>query len=202
MTDPRASSLRELWLDAFERGVTDLFPRHFGDLDWSCLVDRSGLTVSAGHRPGGASVTVELPRLYLDQNPWLLAGELLERLRAMAAEQGLLRPKVKRARLVGGFAPAPVLSGGWYPVIAREGDRVTVSVDGAPYVVHESFLELSDREHPNAVWSFDPDHADATGFAERAAAVVCPAGHHITGVGPSSASCKCVRCGQDYEIET
>jgi hypothetical protein len=179
-----------------------MFPQHFGDVDWGCFLDRAGLTVTAGHRLGGASVTVELPGRYLGHNPWLLATVLLERLRAMAAEQGLLRPRVMRARLVGGFAPAPMLSGGWYPVIAREGQRVTIAVDGAAYAVHDSFLELSDRERPNATRSFDPSHADATGFAELAPSVVCPAGHHIADVAPSMPTCRCGRCGREYEIET
>lgn len=108
------------------------------------------------------------------------------------------------ARLAGSFAPAPMLSGGWYPVISRAGDQVTVSVDGTDYAVHESFLELSDRERLRATWAFEPSsQADATGFAELApAALVCPAGHHIADVGPSRPTCRCVRCGQDYEIET
>ncbi len=106
------------------------------------------------------------------------------------------------ARLAGGFAPAPMLAGGWYPVIAREGDQVTISVDGATYAVHESFLELSAHKRPNATWAFDPGHADATGFADLAATVVCPAGHHITGVAPARPSCRCGRCGREYGIET
>lgn len=57
-------------------------------------------------------------------------------------------------------------------MIARAGAQVTVSVDGTDYAVHESFLELSDRERSNAVWAFDPSHADATGFAELAPAVL------------------------------
>ena len=50
------------------------------------------------------------------------------------------------ARLAGGFAPAPMLSGGCYPVIGRDRDQVTISVDGIAYAVHESFLELSDSD--------------------------------------------------------
>ena len=106
------------------------------------------------------------------------------------------------ARLAGGFAPAPMLSGAWYPVLGREGERITISVDGGEFAVHESFLEMSERERPNATWSFDPGHADATGFAELAPAVVCPAGHHIADVAPSRPSCRCERCGREYEIET
>lgn len=97
MIDPRASALRELWLDAFERGLTAMVPQHFGDVDWCCVLDRAGLTITAGHRLGGASVTAGLPRRYLEQNPWLLAGELLERLRRMAQEQGILGPKTPEA---------------------------------------------------------------------------------------------------------
>jgi len=199
MTDSRAGALRELWLDAFEGGLKAVFPDHFGDVDWECILDRASLTVTAGHRLGGASVTVELPRGYLEQNPWLLAGELLERLRRMAEAGGGLP---LHARLAGGFAPAPMLAGGWYPVIARENDQVSISVDGTPYLVHESFLELSGRGRPKATWSFDPGRADASGFAELAAAVVCPAGHHIADVAPSMPSCRCDRCDRTYEIET
>ncbi len=199
MTDPGAGALRELWLDALERGLTDALPRHFSGVDWHCVLDRSALTVTAGPRLGGAGVTVELPRRYLDQSPLLLAGELLERLRQMAEAGGCLP---MHARLAGGFAPAPMLACGWYPVIAREGDQVTISVDGAAYAVHESFLELSGRERPKATWSFDPSRANASGFAELPAAVVCPAGHHILEVAPSMPSCRCDRCGRDYEIET
>lgn len=106
------------------------------------------------------------------------------------------------ARLAGGFAPAPMLSGGWYPVLTRDDDRITISLDGATYTVHESFLELSDGERANAVWSFDPSRAGAGDIAELAPTVVCPAGHHITGIGPSKPRCRCDRCGREYEIET
>lgn len=106
-----------------------------------------------------------------------------------------------RARLAGGFAPAPMLSGAWYPVLGREGDRVTISVDGGEFAVHESFLEMSDDVHANAVWAFDPSGTGPDGFVELAT-VVCPAGHHITGIGPSRPTCRCDRCGREYEIET
>jgi hypothetical protein len=37
------------------------------------------------------------------------------------------------ARLVGEFSPAPMLSGGWYPVLGREAERIIIAVDGATY---------------------------------------------------------------------
>lgn len=94
MTDPPPSALRELWLDAFEGGLKALFPDHFGDVDWHCVLDRAGLAVTAGDPFGGRSVTIELPRRYLEQNPWLLAGERLAHLRRMAEESGFLQARL------------------------------------------------------------------------------------------------------------
>jgi len=106
------------------------------------------------------------------------------------------------ARLAGGFPPAPMLSGGWYPVASRAGDRVTISVDGTRFAVHESFLELSEADRVTSVWAFDPTRTGPDGFSDLTSAVVCPAGHHITGLGPSTPRCRCERCGRVYEIET
>jgi hypothetical protein len=95
-----------------------------------------------------------------------------------------------------------MLSGGWYPVLGREGERITISVGGARYTVDESFLELSEEGHPNAVWSFGADQTGDNGITELKLTVVCPRGHHVAGVSPLKPRCGCERCGQEFEIGT
>ncbi len=95
-----------------------------------------------------------------------------------------------------------MLPGGRYPVLTRDGEHLTLSADGAPYSVHESFLEVSDRKRTRATWSFDPRRTSRADFMELTATVVCPAGRHIDGPAPSHPTCRCQKCGWDYEIET
>jgi hypothetical protein len=93
-----------------------------------------------------------------------------------------------------------MLPGGWYPVLGHEGKRIRISVDGANYTVDESFLELSEEERPNAVWSFGADQTGNNGITQFKLTVVCPPGHHVTGVSPLRPRCRCARCGREYEI--
>ena len=88
-----AASPGDRWLEVFARALSDLFPGHFGDVDWGLQFDRAGLTVTAGDRLGGSSVTVQLPTGHAELNAWLLAGDLLMRLRQMAEELGFLQPR-------------------------------------------------------------------------------------------------------------
>jgi hypothetical protein len=55
-----AASPGDRWLEVFERALSDL-PDLFADVDWGLQFDRAGLTVTAGDRLGGSSVTVALP---------------------------------------------------------------------------------------------------------------------------------------------
>lgn len=66
---------------------------NFGEVDRAVGLDRVGLTVTAGDHLGGSSVTVALPPDHEDVSAWLLAGELLVRLRRMAEEEGFLKPR-------------------------------------------------------------------------------------------------------------
>jgi hypothetical protein len=91
--DPGSASPSDRWFLAFERGVKDMFADRFGEVDWSYRVDRDGPTVTAGDLLGGRSVTVQIPSDYLDRNAWLLAGDLLTRLRQMAEELDHSKPR-------------------------------------------------------------------------------------------------------------
>ena len=93
---PRPSTLDvgstpESWFGAFERGVKKRFPDHFGDVDWGFQVDRAAATVSVGDPRSGSTFALPLPPDYLDRSAWLLAGDLLARLRTMAEKAGSLR---------------------------------------------------------------------------------------------------------------
>jgi hypothetical protein len=95
---PRTSVLEEAptpegWYAAFERSVKDRFRDHFGDVDWAYRIDRNAGTVSAGAPHGRSSLAVALPRDYLTQSSWLLAGKLLDELRKLAEKEGALRKK-------------------------------------------------------------------------------------------------------------
>ena len=85
----------DLRLAVFERMLSDMFRDHFGDVDWGLQFDRVGLTVTAGDRLGGPSVTVALPPDHAEGSVWLLAGELVVRLRRVAEEQGYLQPQLR-----------------------------------------------------------------------------------------------------------
>jgi hypothetical protein len=93
---PRPSTLDvgstpETWFAAFERGVKKRFPDHFDDVDWGFVVDRAAATVSVGDPRTGATFALPLPPDYLGRSAWLLAGDLLARLRTMAEKSGSLR---------------------------------------------------------------------------------------------------------------
>jgi hypothetical protein len=93
---PRPSTLDvgstpETWFAAFERGVKKRFPDHFGDVDWGFQVDRTAATVSVGDPHSGVSFALPLPPDYLARSAWLLAGDLLARLRTTAEKSGRLR---------------------------------------------------------------------------------------------------------------
>ena len=49
--------------------------------------------MTAGDRTGCPSVTVAPPSDHSKASAWLLAGELLVRLRRMAEEEGFLKPR-------------------------------------------------------------------------------------------------------------
>lgn len=70
-----------------------MFPDLFGEVAWGLQFDRVGLSVTAGDRLGGPSVTVALPSDHAKASAWTLAGELLVRLRRMAEEEGFLKPR-------------------------------------------------------------------------------------------------------------
>lgn len=89
--DTSAVSPSDRWFDAFEQAVTERFTHYFAEPDrWGFLVDRVGLTISAGDQRGAPGVTVGLPPVYGERSPVLLADSLLERLRQMAEESGFL----------------------------------------------------------------------------------------------------------------
>jgi hypothetical protein len=93
---PRPSTLDvgstpDTWFAAFERGVKKRFPDHFGDVDWGFVVDRGAATVTVGDPRTGASFALPLPQDYLGRSAWLLAGDLLAKLRVMAEKSGSLR---------------------------------------------------------------------------------------------------------------
>jgi hypothetical protein len=95
---PRTSVLEEAptpegWYAGFERSVRDRFRDHFGDVDWAYRIDRAAGTVSAGATHGRSSLAVALPRDYLTQSSWLLAGKLLDELRKLAEKEGAIRKK-------------------------------------------------------------------------------------------------------------
>ncbi len=95
---PRPSALQEAgtpesWFAAFERSVKNKFPDHFGDVDWGYRIDRAAGTVSAGDSQGRTSLSVSLPQDYLEQSSWLLAGQLLEKLRTLAEKEGAIRKR-------------------------------------------------------------------------------------------------------------
>ena len=87
------ASTPDAWFAAFERGVKAKLQDQFGDTDWSCRFDRATGALSAGDPGGRASVSVSLPRGYLDQSAWLLAGRLLADLRKLAEAEGALRKR-------------------------------------------------------------------------------------------------------------
>jgi len=84
-------STPESWFAAFESGVKKRFPDHFGDVDWGFQVDRAAATVSVGDPRSGSTFALPLPPDYLERSAWLLAGDLLARLRTMAEKAGSLR---------------------------------------------------------------------------------------------------------------
>jgi hypothetical protein len=98
---PRPSTLDvgstpDSWFAAFESGVKKRFPDHFGDVDWGFRVDRGACTVSVGDPRSGSTFVLPLPPDYLDRSAWLLAGDLLTRLRTMAEKAGSLRRRKGR----------------------------------------------------------------------------------------------------------
>jgi len=93
---PRPSTLQEVstpdgWFASFERSVKKKFADHFGTADWGYRIDRAAGTVSAGDRQGRSSVSVSLPKDYLEQSAWLVAGKLVDELRQQAEREGALR---------------------------------------------------------------------------------------------------------------
>ena len=95
---PRPSTVElaatpEGWFASFDRSIKNKFADQFGTADWVYRVDRSAGTVVADDRQGRSSLAVSLPRDYLDQSAWLLAGELVDELRRQAEKQGLLKKR-------------------------------------------------------------------------------------------------------------
>lgn len=95
---PRTSSLQEAttpegWFASFERSVKNKFPDHFGDADWRYQIDRAAGTISASDSQGRATVSVGLPKDYLEQSAWLLSVKLLDELRKLAEKEGAIRKR-------------------------------------------------------------------------------------------------------------
>jgi hypothetical protein len=96
---PRASVVQEAptapdaWLAAFERGIKAKFQDQFGEADWGWRFDRATGILSAGDRQGRSSLSVSLPRGYLEQSAWLVAGKLLVDLRRLAEAEGAVRKR-------------------------------------------------------------------------------------------------------------
>ncbi len=83
----------ESWFAAFERDLKKRFADHFGDVDWGFRVDRAGGSVTVGDPHTGATFVVQVPPDYLERSSWLVAGDLLTRLRGMAEKSRSLKKK-------------------------------------------------------------------------------------------------------------
>jgi hypothetical protein len=95
---PRPSTLQEGstpegWFASFERSLKNKFSDSFGSEDWAFWIDRAAGTVTAGDRHGRSSISVPLPRDYLQQSSWLLAGKLVDELRKKAEAEGAIRKR-------------------------------------------------------------------------------------------------------------
>ena len=95
---PRPSTLQQTttpdgWFASFERGFANRFSDHFGTADWDYRIDRAAGTVSAEDRHGRSNISVALPRDYLEQSSWLLAGKVVEELRRRAEADGAIRKR-------------------------------------------------------------------------------------------------------------
>jgi hypothetical protein len=93
---PRPSTLQEAttpegWFASFERSVKNRFADRFGSADWGYRIDRAAGTITAGDRQGRSSLSVPLPRDYLQQSAWLVAGKLIDELRTLAEKEGAIR---------------------------------------------------------------------------------------------------------------
>ena len=95
---PRPSTLQQAttpegWFASFERSLELRFSDHFSNADWDYRIDRAAGTVTAGDRQGRSNISVSLPRDYLQQSAWLLAGKLVEELRRRAEVEGSIRKR-------------------------------------------------------------------------------------------------------------
>lgn len=89
-------------------------------------------------------------------------------------------------------ATAPMMLGGWYPVIAEDLYGVTVRVDGQGIELSPRDLELTNLDRVDAIWAMDP----AGGMV-----VVCPEGHTIReGIAPFKPRARCPVCLREYDV--